>query len=74
MHIMRRGQAFAKRVLELILLFAIARIIAGVLVLALFSRDAVAWGWPLTAITAGVFAICLGTAMLVRRSSVASSA
>jgi hypothetical protein len=70
---LRRYQGFFKRVLEVILLFAIARVIAGIAVVALFSRDSVAWGWELTFITIGVFAVCLLAALMVRRFTTESA-
>ena len=68
-----RYRSIFRRLLELVLLFAVARIIAGVAVVALFSRDAVAWGWELTLITVAAFAVCVAVALCVRRFSPASS-
>jgi hypothetical protein len=66
---LRRTGARIRRVFRLIVLFIVLRMIAGVAMIALFRRDAVAWGPELTAITVGVFAVCIGVALAVRRWS-----
>jgi len=65
----RRAISALQRVMEIILLFAIVRVIVGVTMIALFNRDAVAWGIELTLIVALTFAVCVGVALAVRRWS-----
>jgi hypothetical protein len=65
---LRRAGTFIDRAFRLIVLFAVARILAG-LTIALFDRDAVAWGIELTLIVAATIAVCLIVALVVRRWS-----
>ncbi|MEX2226697.1 MAG: hypothetical protein WEB52_09640 [Dehalococcoidia bacterium] len=55
---------FALRVL---LVFAIARLLAGIIIITFVERDAVAWTWGLTLLMAAGIAICFGAALAVRR-------
>jgi hypothetical protein len=61
-----RIAAFARRAFEIIVLFAGARVIGGVAMIALFSRDSVAWGWEITVVLAVAFACALMAALAVR--------
>ena len=54
---------------RVIVLFAIARLLAGVAVIALFDRDAVAWGYEVTLIVLAAAVIYVGVALAVRRWS-----
>ncbi len=65
----RRAFSMLQRVMEIILLFALVRIIVGVAMIALFNRDAVAWGIELTLIVALAFAVSIAVALAVRRWS-----
>ena len=53
--------------LQLIIAFAVARVIAGLMIIAFFSRDSVAWGYEVTLIVAVCVAVCLLVALAVRR-------
>lgn len=64
---MRRIGAFAQTAVRWLVLLAIARIAAGVAIIALIDRDAVAWGYEVTLIVVAVFAACLLAALAVRR-------
>jgi hypothetical protein len=66
---LRRTGARIRRVFRLLVLFIVLRMIAGIVIIAFFQRDAVAWGPELTAITVGGFAVCIGVALAVRRWS-----
>jgi len=66
---LRRTGARIRRVFRLLVLFVVLRMIAGIAIIVFFRRDAVAWGPELTAITVGVFAVCIGAALAVRRWS-----
>ena len=65
----RRLTSGVRRLVSLLLLFAVLRIVVGVAVIALFERDAVAWGIEATLIALAVFAACLLAALAVRRWS-----
>lgn len=65
----RRLTSGVRRLVSLLLLFAVLRIIVGVVAIALFERDAIAWGIELTLIVLAVFAACLLAALAVRRWS-----
>ena len=58
-----------QRLVSLVLLFCVLRIVVGVIVIAFFERDAVAWGIELTLIVLAAFAACLLAALAVRRWS-----
>ena len=66
---LRRTGARIRRVFRLVVLFLVLRTVAGIVMIAFFQRDAVAWGPELTAITVGVFVVCIGVALAVRRWS-----
>jgi hypothetical protein len=57
----------AQFVLRVLLAFALARVLAGILVIAVFDRDSVAWSYGLTALLAAAMALCLFAALAVRR-------
>lgn len=63
-----------QRAFGIVVLFCIARFVAGFAAITLLDRDAVAWGWPLTIIVAVVCAICLGVALALRRAGPARNA
>ncbi len=69
MNTWRRALSTLQRVMEIILLFALVRVIVGVAMIALFNRDAVAWGIELTLIVGAAFAVSIGVALAVRRWS-----
>ena len=62
----RRFTARLRRVWQLIVMFCVLRIIAGVAVIILFDRDAVAWGWELTGIVAAMLVVYVSVALAVR--------
>jgi hypothetical protein len=64
---LRRLVALAQTFGRIVLLFVILRLVAGVIIIAFFDRDAVAWGYEVTAILAGVIVVCLLAALAVRR-------
>lgn len=66
---LKRTLSILQRVMEIILLFALVRVIVGVTMIALFNRDAVAWGIELTLIIALAFAVSILVALAVRRWS-----
>jgi hypothetical protein len=57
----------AQLVLRVLLVFALARVLAGVLIIAFFGRDSVAWSYGLTAMLAVAMALCLFAALAIRR-------
>jgi hypothetical protein len=56
----------ARRAVEALLLFALLRLVVGIAVVALFSRDSVAWGWELTVIAVGAAAVYVAVALALR--------
>jgi hypothetical protein len=62
----RRFTAKIRRVWQLIVLFCVLRLVAGVAVIVLFDRGAVAWGWELTGIVAAMLVVYLSVALAVR--------
>ena len=56
-------------VLSVLLVFAVARVLSGVIMIAFFERDAVVWSYALTALLAAGIAICIIAALAVRRWS-----
>jgi hypothetical protein len=56
-------------VVRVLVAFAIARIILGVIMIAFFDRDAVAWSYELTALLALGVLLSFAAAMAVRRWS-----
>ena len=61
------GSRLVRNVLSFIVLFCVARLLAGVLAIAFLDRDSVAWGLEMTIITAVAVAACLFAALAVRR-------
>jgi len=58
--------ARAQWALQLLVVFAIARVIAGLIMIA-FVSDAIAWGYEITAIIAGCAVVYVLVALAVRR-------
>lgn len=58
-----------QRLFRLVILFCILRFVVGIAMVAVFDRDAVAWGWHLTAITAAAIAIPTAVALILRRDT-----
>jgi hypothetical protein len=54
-------------VLSVLLVFAVARVLAGVIMITFFERDAVAWSYALTILLAAGLALCILAALAVRR-------
>lgn len=54
---------------QIIVLFAVLRLAAGLAMIVLFERDAVAWGGEVTLIVAAAVVVCLLVALAVRRYS-----
>ena len=67
MSLLRRSTALFDRVLRIFLIFAVARIAAGIVTIAFFDRDAVAWGIELTMIIGVAVAVYVIVALCVRR-------
>jgi hypothetical protein len=67
--IWRSFSAKLQIVLSLLLVFAMARLLAGMIMIAFFERDAVAWSYGLTLLLAAAFALCIAAALAVRRWS-----
>jgi hypothetical protein len=64
-----RWDSFAakmQRLFRLVVLFCILRFVVGIAAIAIFNRDAVAWGWHLTAITLAAIAVPVIVALVVR--------
>ncbi len=59
----------ARRIAGVVVLIAVVRIGAGLAVIALFDRDAVAWGPEVTAIVVAAVAVPVLVALAVRRWS-----
>jgi hypothetical protein len=55
-----------RRLWQLLVLFCVLRIVAGVAVIVLFDRDAVAWGWELTGIVCATLVVYVSVALAVR--------
>jgi hypothetical protein len=69
---MRRWNRFASKfqfVIRVLVAFAVARIILGVIVIAFFDRDAVAWSYQLSALLAIAIVLSFLAAVAVRRWS-----
>lgn len=64
---LRRMSAGVQRLVSLVVLFCVLRLAVGVIIIALFERDAVAWGFEVTLIVLAAFTACLLTALAVRR-------
>jgi len=47
-------------------LFALLRLVVGVVVIALVSRESVAWGWQLTVVAVGAAAVYVAVALALR--------
>jgi hypothetical protein len=56
-------------VLQVLLVFAVARVIAGLIMIIFFERDSVAWSYGLTVLLAAGLALCIVAALAVRRWS-----
>jgi hypothetical protein len=67
MAIWRSFTAKLHLVLRVVLLFALVRVVAGLLIIAVFERDAVAWSPQLTLLLAAGTALCITAALAVRR-------
>ena len=67
MSFLRRSSALFERIVRIIVIFAVARIILGVVTIALFDRDAFTWSVELTIISAAAVAVYLVVALIVRR-------
>lgn len=65
----QRAGAVARRIAGVIVLIAIVRIAAGAAIIALFDRDAVAWGPEVTAIVVAAVVVPVLVALAVRRWS-----
>jgi len=52
---------------SVLLVFAIARVIAGLIIITFFQRDAVAWSMELTLLFAAAAVACAVAALAVRR-------
>ena len=57
----------AQFVVSVLLAFAIARVLAGLIIIAFFQRDAVAWSGELTLLFAVAALACALAALAVRR-------
>jgi hypothetical protein len=67
-----RWHAFTSRIqrlFRLVVLFCILRFAVGIGALVVFDRDAVAWGWHLTAITAAAILVPTIVALIIHRQS-----
>jgi hypothetical protein len=67
-----RWHAFTARIqrlFRLLVLFCILRFVVGIAALVILDRDAVAWGWHLTAITAAAILVPTAVALIIRRES-----
>jgi amino acid transporter len=58
-----------QRVFRLVVLFFVLRFVVGIAFLLLFNRDAVAWGWELTAIIVAMVLVYGLVALAVRQWS-----
>lgn len=56
-----------RRIVEVALLFAIARVVFGLALILVFDREAIAWGYETTAIVMMAVAVCFGVGLAVRR-------
>jgi hypothetical protein len=56
-------------VLRVLLLFAVARVALGIVMIAFFERDSVAWSYQMTLLLAAGLALCIVAAYAVRRWS-----
>jgi hypothetical protein len=54
-------------VVSVLLVFAIARVLAGLIIIAFFQRDAVAWSMEITLLLAAAAIACTVAALAVRR-------
>jgi hypothetical protein len=59
--------AKVRRVFRLIVLFCVLRLAVGVAMIAIFDRDAIAWGPELTVIVVAALVIYVLVALAVRR-------
>jgi hypothetical protein len=67
---MRIWRAMASKlrfVVSVLLVFAVARVLAGIIMIAFFERDAVAWSYVLTLLLAAGLVLCIIAALAVRR-------
>jgi hypothetical protein len=65
----RRTIETTRRIFRILVLFAVLRLLLGLAIIALFDREAIAWGIEATLIVAATCAMCVGVALRVRRSS-----
>ena len=61
-----------QRLFRLVVLFCILRFVVGIGAIALFDRDAVAWGWELTVIVVAALAVPTIVALIIRRGPAAA--
>ena len=59
-----------RRIFRIVVLFAVLRLLLGVAIIALFDRDAIAWGYAATLIVTSACVVCGGAALCLRRRSV----
>lgn len=53
--------------LRIVLAFAIARVVAGLIIIAFFSRESLAWGYEITVVIAAAVILSVFAALAVRR-------
>ncbi|MDP9238966.1 MAG: hypothetical protein M3P30_16495 [Chloroflexota bacterium] len=58
-----------QRIFRLVVLFCVLRFIVGFAAIAIFDRDAIAWGPELTLVIIAMIAVYLGVALIVRHVS-----
>ena len=56
-----------RRTFRILALFALLRLLLGVAIIALFDREAVAWGDEATLVVAAACVVCVAVALSVRR-------
>ncbi len=65
----RRTVATGRRIFRLLVLFAVLRLVAGIALLALFDRDAIAWGYEATLVVIAAIVVYLLVALAVRHGA-----
>jgi len=63
----RRFTEGVRRIIRVLLLFAIARVVFGIALIFVFQREAVAWGYEATLVVIAAALVYLGVALAVRR-------
>ena len=66
-HAYRRAVRGLRRLVEIALLFAVARLAFGLALILVFDRDALAWGYETTAIAIMAVAVYLAVGLSWRR-------